>query len=1780
MKTIYRILALVLMVAGLGISEKVGAAGKILEATGFQAIKAPNNTTNTNNTWSPYTSNGTYGTCTTTAHGVTLTSANMTVNTTNFTVKDTKSFTISVASGSIYRVVFKPKTTGVGGSQTALSASTGSWAGSDTWVCADSYWGFTNGKSSVTFTNNCGQDYSINSINVYTYRDATDAEASLSESSFTVSANNEESKSTRLTTNLGISFDGANSPYNNYIDTDGDINISESTIEFESSMYSTTYSNGSTINFDIYPYAEGTYNPAFVLGYQSSSDQANNYYMIALWIPFTVEVTDACTKTPTVEFGTASPAIANYNAISCSTTSFTRTATVKYNNVATGQTITYRSNNEDVAEVSSAGVVTINGIGSARITASVQSDGDYCGADDYYDITVTGYTVTLHYPSCVADAGLTGTSKTFNNVCGAFSLNYDMAVEGYRFAGWTTSAVTTNPSSVSPLYSTSSIDITSNRDLYAVYSAVSNEFQLSTASTIEAGDYVITGSYNATNAPVMTNSLNNGKLTANTEDYTVTGTGKLTCTEEQCIWTLAAVTGGWTIKNSATGKYLSAASGATSNNDLKLRMVDTPDEYSVWTISQGSQNRYNVVNNKRNSDDEARKNLYANSGYFGFYTTISPFFFKRTSSSGTYTSEPSCSMSEYTVTIQNQTEGTAVASGTGGVCVWDSPVLSKLYGTETVTLTATPATGYQFLSWTVVSGGVTLSSTSTNPATFTMPTNNVVIRPNFGPQTYDITYKDKGDDAFSGTHATGYPTEHTYGTPTDLLTATKTGYVFMGWYDNSACTGSPVTQLGATAYTADITLYALFLQLTDPLAWCPEPTVTLTGDNVYVTGTYRTNGAVMAVNQLTLNANNLIANGVVRLSTPAGSGVYFSTARDVNFTKASKPTATVDITADAGGDITDQTIYVHYLPSAAGDGTPQSVAVRAEYQSNTSYYSTKDVHVRNMPEQFAVATKVGTSWYALPADIGSASNPAGVLLDVDETTWTARGAATLAYTLWPVVTTNTANDQYQTYGEMIRLAGNSNKALWTSDAASTYTINNSAAISTLGSGADAANYRWAVATTEAGTTWKYTLTTAQTNNTNDLRYWQSKWGTYNSGGTSINEVYFLPLTVVEDAQMSVMEWGESEVALKCAENTTLTSVKINGTAVTPTPTLAELTGDIMKLSGLPNLSTLDSYAMKNMVVSVSEGGTAKQFVTIIPFILTSTNSPAATPKTTIDLRNLAEGSSQDARNDKTAVVDVVIRNGAQLDVTTASGNATACKFNDMYIYPGGKLNISENSINLSNVYLRGGFSWLDASKDFRLPQMKVTDGMNITGIGTTGHRICYDFTADRTMFYMLALPADVDVNDITNEEGTKKFGATIKSYSGKGRTENPQYSTTPQWTAIESGSLRRGVGYEVTVKARNSRWYGILRFPLKTNAWSNEIVCEPSVTNWGYESVNTIGANNVGWNLVGNPFYSAFESDATGDSKIATEGFKPHLVNGYWDGTYEWATETVKYYTVPNKMDYGYEDVRATDYKLEAFYPFYVQVKTAGTLTFASANRVLRAPSTGLHSMAQAREMTVDFLIEDEQNHKDVAGLNISDEYSAQFDFDDKEKTIEPSVEQLKLYTLTDGYRVAFNSLPEISVGSIPMGYIAPAAGEYEISLKEGSDVQYFDEIVLVDHEMNDTEWNLLQGGYRFGTEEQKSGNDTRFVLKLKLKEEQQDIDTEWSGAGLDKLSVYSGNGELILHNVPQDAQLWLYDMTGKLVENRVANMGGMLRFMVPTGVYNIRVQSGTEGKTIRAIVK
>ena len=145
----------------------------------------------------------------------------------------------------------------------------------------------------------------------------------------------------------------------------------------------------------------------------------------------------------------------------------------------------------------------------------------------------------------------------------------------------------------------------------------------------------------------------------------------------------------------------------------------------------------------------------------------------------------------YTVTFNANGHGTAPSS----------QLVEK--GQLATAPTPPTADGYTFGGWYKESG-------CTNAWNFAsdVVNANTDLYAKWTANPYAITYKDQGDAVFSGSNLASLPDTHTYGTATALVDGTKTDYTFDGWFINSECTGEPIASLGATAYTADITLYA------------------------------------------------------------------------------------------------------------------------------------------------------------------------------------------------------------------------------------------------------------------------------------------------------------------------------------------------------------------------------------------------------------------------------------------------------------------------------------------------------------------------------------------------------------------------------------------------------------------------------------------------------------------------------------------------------------------------------------------------------------------------------------------------------------------------------------------------------------------------------------------------------------------------------------------------------------------------------------------------------------
>jgi alpha-tubulin suppressor-like RCC1 family protein len=141
---------------------------------------------------------------------------------------------------------------------------------------------------------------------------------------------------------------------------------------------------------------------------------------------------------------------------------------------------------------------------------------------------------------------------------------------------------------------------------------------------------------------------------------------------------------------------------------------------------------------------------------------------------------------QYSITVENDGNGTASAN-----------IASAAEGSE-ITLTATPANGYQFKEWQVISGGVTISVNS-----FIMPGQNVTVKAIFEPvptSTHTVNFYSDSSLYASKTVTSGSALGANW-----PKNPSKSGYSFDGWFTGSNGAGTMFSSF--TIINADVALY-------------------------------------------------------------------------------------------------------------------------------------------------------------------------------------------------------------------------------------------------------------------------------------------------------------------------------------------------------------------------------------------------------------------------------------------------------------------------------------------------------------------------------------------------------------------------------------------------------------------------------------------------------------------------------------------------------------------------------------------------------------------------------------------------------------------------------------------------------------------------------------------------------------------------------------------------------------------------------------------------------------
>ncbi|MEE0950743.1 MAG: InlB B-repeat-containing protein [Paludibacteraceae bacterium] len=554
--------------------------------------------------------------------------------------------------------------------------------------------------------------------------------------------------------------------------------------------------------------------------------------------------------------------------------------------------------------------------------------------------------------------------------------------------------------------------------------------------------------------------------------------------------------------------------------------------------------------------------------------------------------------------------------------------------------------------------------------------------------------------------------------------------------------------------------------------------------------------------------------------------------------------------------------------------------------------------------------------------------------------------------------------------------------------------------------------------------------------------------------------------------------------------------------------------------------------------------------------------------------------------------NVVVLSDATL--TKAANDATndVAEVYNMKVYPGGQVVVPAETNYTVN------------SLAFRRQEDEVSMA-NIQGKLTVKHAngVYLDVRIDPSNWHYMTLPYDCRVGDVTFADGTPAVVNTdylLGWYDGAYRAEHK----TGGWTYITDNDyiLKKGLGYIVALPG-NGKVRREIRFPMANNVIAEDLESKTVSGLYAYGGDKTdaeLRPNHKGWNMIGSPYLYTYTTDIV--KEPLQMGTLEHSPVNPWDGTWV-RTGNLRYIVEPIDNGWSGYEQKTIDY-LKPFTSYFIQVggelengeyttitpETEQQIVFA-ANSVARNASAP-RKVAEAEVMDnhpvwygVEMIAPN--NEKDNTTLLISNEFTDGYDMMDDLVKMRGDYYQYYnfpvLASRNDEGEMAFNALPDSSAAKIgvPLSYYAATAGTYTIATDGRFDLEEVKAAMLYDATTAQYT-NLLTENYSFTTN--KGNNTNRFTLFVTVERKKVPNIT----TGMDnllangQLSLIAVERTLVLSGLTENADIYVYDMSGKMVTGtHSAGENGIWRTTVPaTGVYFVRVNSANSQQTLRTIVK
>ncbi|MEI7501675.1 MAG: T9SS type A sorting domain-containing protein [Paludibacter sp.] len=473
-----------------------------------------------------------------------------------------------------------------------------------------------------------------------------------------------------------------------------------------------------------------------------------------------------------------------------------------------------------------------------------------------------------------------------------------------------------------------------------------------------------------------------------------------------------------------------------------------------------------------------------------------------------------------------------------------------------------------------------------------------------------------------------------------------------------------------------------------------------------------------------------------------------------------------------------------------------------------------------------------------------------------------------------------------------------------------------------------------------------------------------------------------------------------------------------------------------------------------------------------------------------------------------------------VNTTKNSTELPTCATCDVTVESTGTLNVT-NTVVAQDLTLKA-----DNSHSF---SASVGTGMTVNGT------LRYVKTMDKGKWYFISFPCDVPLSDIVNATTGASLGSLgtawyVNYYDGASRIVNQ--GTVSNWKDLTDSKLIANKGYIIAIDGTGTM---DVAFKLPKSIIESETQKSISVVAYGISA--NVGANNKGWNLVGQPYLSRY---AGGSASVNYMLFPTASNNG-------------QTYDVAYKADGG----RVID----PFISYFVQAGDNSDIPFDLGGRQSAPASVKVNEYDRA------IITLTTATGTDNTNLIMDDAQSADYQIgQDMEKWIGIGTAKPQIYTQLGSINYAFNSLPASSVVNLPLGVYSKGGGTSTIST-DASMSPGITNIYLIDRVAGVTT-DLKASTYTFvataGT------TTTRFAITVKRVPTENVVATENGGPTLLITPIAIGV-KLIINNLVGSTVVRVYDAIGRMFVSKTTG-NESIEIVVPvTGVYTIQLQSGNK---------